>query len=414
VTLEALVGRRLMFGLPGSDLSDADVELFRETQAAGVMLYRRNFETPERLARLLTGLEDALGRRLLIATDHEGGRIIMLGRSVTIFPDNLAAGTAGEINFVHRQGLFEGRELRRLGVDVNFSPVLDVLTERYSPNIGIRSYGKDPALVARYGAARIRGMQSAGVSACAKHFPGKGHAPLDAHLALPMIGSEWSEMHATHLPPFLAAIEAGVDCIMTSHPLYPNLDPRPAMPASFSKLIVEDYLRGQVGYRGVIVSDDLEMGAIGALCPIGEATVRLFVQDTNGVAWLKYQCTAGAVVRAFALDVTVDQGVIFRVSDFLVGVSKPGAQGYGIFPASFRDGIVRLTFSILTSNREGIITAFKELGFRTRNGNPDTLLSSSTFGLALYGRKGRQSGFPAVSPLNETARQIQLVIKVEF
>ena len=159
-------------------------------------------------------------------------------------------------------------------MDVNFGPCLDVLTERYSPNIGIRSYGKDPALVSRLGAARIRGMQAGGVSACAKHFPGKGHAPVDAHLGLPVIDSDWGDMHALHLPPFMAAMEAGVDCIMTSHPLYPNLDPAPAMPASFSKLIVEDYLRGQVGYRGVIVSDDLEMGAIGALCPIGEATVR--------------------------------------------------------------------------------------------------------------------------------------------
>ena len=274
MSLESMVGSRLMFGLPGPDLTDDDVRLFRETQAAGIMLYRRNFETPARLAKLLTGLEEAVGRRILVATDHEGGRIIMLGRAVTIFPDNLAAGTAGEVNFVHRQGLIEGRELRRLGVDVNFSPVLDVLTDRYSPNIGIRSYGKDPALVARYGAARIRGLQAAGVSACAKHFPGKGHAPVDAHLGLPVIDSDWSEMHAGHLPPFLAAMEAGVDCIMTSHPLYPRLDPLPRMPATFSRLIVEEYLRGETGYRGVIVSDDLEMGAIGELCPIGEATVR--------------------------------------------------------------------------------------------------------------------------------------------
>ena len=274
MTLEALVGRRLMFGLPGPDLGEADIRLFRETHAAGVMLYRRNFETPERLHRLLTGLEEALGRRLLVATDHEGGRVIMLGRAVTIFPDNLAAATAGEATFVNRQGLFEGRELRRLGVDVNFSPVLDVLTERYSPNIGIRSYGKDPALVTRYGAARVRGLQSAGVSACAKHFPGKGHAPVDAHLGLPVIDSDWSEMHATHLPPFFAAVEAGVDCIMTSHPLYPRLDPAPNTPATFSRLIVEEYLRGEIGYRGVIVSDDLEMGAIGELCSVGEATVR--------------------------------------------------------------------------------------------------------------------------------------------
>src|SRR5260370_30025217 len=237
------------------------------------MRYRGKSEAPEGVARLLAGLEDALGRRLVVATDHEGGRVIMLGREVTIFPDNLAAGTAGEVNFVHRQGLFEGRELRRLGVDVNFSPVLDVLTDRYSPNIGIRSYGKDPALVARFGAARIRGLQAAGVSACAKHFPGKGHAPLDAHLALPTIESEWSEMHATHLPPFLAAIEAGIDCIMTSHPLYPRLDPGPRTPATFSRLIVEEFLRGESGFRGVIVSDDLEMGAIGEICPLGDATV---------------------------------------------------------------------------------------------------------------------------------------------
>jgi beta-N-acetylhexosaminidase len=274
MTLGEMVGRRLMFGLPGPDATDADIRLFRDTGAGGLILYRRNSESPERLHRLLARLEAALGRRLLVATDHEGGRIIMLGQGVTIFPDSLAAAAAGEVAFVNRQGLFEGRELRRLGVDVNFAPVLDVLTERYSPNIGIRSYGKDPALVARLGAARIRGLQSAGVSACAKHFPGKGHAPVDAHLALPVIESGWGEMHASHLVPFLAAVEAGVDCLMTSHPLYPGLDPTPRTPATFSRLIVEEYLRDQVGYRGVILSDDLEMGAVAELCPVGEAAVK--------------------------------------------------------------------------------------------------------------------------------------------
>src|SRR5262245_46363012 len=252
VDIQDLVGERLMIGLVGSTLTDSDIAVFRETRAAGLILYRRNFESTAGLATLLDCLESALGRRLLVATDHEGGRIIMLGRGVTIFPDNLAAGTAGEVAFVGRQGLFEGRELRRLGVDVSFGPVLDVLTERYSPNIGIRSSGKDPALVARYGAARIRGLQSAGVSACAKHFPGKGHASVDAHLGLPVIDSDWAEMHATHLPPFMSAIEAEVDCIMTSHPLYPRLDDTPRTPATFSRLIVEHYLRGQVGYPALI------------------------------------------------------------------------------------------------------------------------------------------------------------------
>jgi len=204
--IEDLVGERLMIGLAGPTLSDADVRLFSDTRAAGLILYRRNFESPAQLLALLTRLEEALGRRLLVATDHEGGRVVMLGRGVTIFPDNLAVGTAGEETFAARQGLVEARELRRLGVDLNLAPVLDTLTERYSPNIGIRAYGKDPAVVARLGVARIRGMQRGGLAACAKHFPGKGHSPLDAHLALPTIPSTWEEMEQVHLVPFRAAI----------------------------------------------------------------------------------------------------------------------------------------------------------------------------------------------------------------
>jgi beta-N-acetylhexosaminidase len=271
--LEALVGERLMIGLPGPVLRDEDVRLFRDTRAAGLILYRRNFETPEGLLALLDGLESALGRRLLVATDHEGGRIVMLGRGTTMFPDNLAVATAGEPAFAFRQGLIEARELRRLGVDLNLGPCLDVLTERYSPNIGIRSYGKDPVVVARYGTARIAGMHRGGLSACAKHFPGKGHSPLDAHLALPTIESTWEEMHAVHLPPFLEAMAGAIECIMTSHPVYPKLDPS-GLPATFSGVIVEDLLRGQLGFGGVIVSDDLEMGAVAEACPIAEAAVR--------------------------------------------------------------------------------------------------------------------------------------------
>ena len=271
--LRDLVGERLMIGLPGPRLGDADVDLFRETRAAGLILYRRNFESPAELRTLLTGLEGALGRRLLVATDHEGGRIVMLGAGTTIFPDNLAVGTAGEEAFAARQGLFEARELRRLGVDLNLGPVLDVLTDAYSPNIGIRSYGKDPALVARYGVARIRGMQRGGLASCPKHFPGKGHSPLDAHLRLPRIDSSWEEMEAVHLPPFREAIAAGVSCVMTSHPVYPKLDPA-NVPATFSRVIVEEHLRGRLGFEGVIVSDDLEMGAVAESCPIGEAAMR--------------------------------------------------------------------------------------------------------------------------------------------
>ncbi|MFQ5521727.1 MAG: beta-N-acetylhexosaminidase, partial [Candidatus Methylomirabilia bacterium] len=271
--LEELVGQRLMFGLPGPRLRSEDVQLFRDTHAGGLILYRRNFDSADGLVRLVAGLEEALERRLLVATDHEGGRVIMFRDAVTIFPDNLAVAT-GEPHFARRQGQSEARELRRLGIDLNLAPVVDVLTDAYSPNIGTRSYGKDPALVGRFGAARIGGMQGSGLSACAKHFPGKGHSPLDAHLRLPTIPSSWGEMRQVHLVPFVAAIEAGVHAIMTSHPLYPNLDPTPRTPATFSRRIVGEYLRGELGFTGVIVSDDLEMGAIGEISGIGEAAVK--------------------------------------------------------------------------------------------------------------------------------------------
>jgi beta-N-acetylhexosaminidase len=342
-----LVGERLMIGLAGPTLRDQDVALFRDTAAGGLILYRRNFEDPAQLRALLGALEDALGRRLLIATDHEGGRIVMLGQGTTIFPDNLAVGTAGQEAYPYRQGVIEGRELRRLGIDVNLGPCLDVLTDRYSPNIGIRSYGKDPERVARYGVARIRGMAKSGLSACAKHFPGKGHSPLDAHLKLPTIDSTWADMRAIHLPPFAAAIEAGVECVMTSHPVYPNLDPSGG-PATFSRRLVHELLREELGFRGVIVSDDLEMGAVAETCPIAEAAVRaaaaghdlLLVCHTAGAQREAARALADAY-RAGALPGAALEEAVSRVralraarkARFEAGAPQPEPAGAGLASA---------------------------------------------------------------------------------
>jgi beta-N-acetylhexosaminidase len=271
--LAELVGQRLVIGIPGTKITPEIVKHFQELQAGGLILYRINFDSPRQVRKLITDLEEALGRRLLVMADHEGGRVIMFREGVTVFPDNLAIGATGRSDYARQQGEIEAKELRRLGLDVNLAPVLDVLTEAYSPNIGIRSYGQDWRLVAEMGVARIAAMQQGGLSACAKHFPGKGHAPVDAHLGLPVINSTWEEMEAVHLQPFRRAIKAGVDVVMSSHPYYPNLDPGPRKIATFSRRIIYDYLRGELNFQGVIASDDLEMGAIKALCPIGEAGI---------------------------------------------------------------------------------------------------------------------------------------------
>lgn len=271
---EQLVGSRLVFGIPGTTITPEIVQHFKDTHAGGLILYRINYESPDQIRKLISDLENALGRRLLVCVDHEGGRVIMFGGGVTVFPSAQAIGKTGNTQLARRQGEQEGRELRRMGIDVNFAPVLDVLTEAYSPNIGIRSFGADPNLVASMGAARISAMQVEGLSACAKHFPGLGPATLDPHVNLPTIMTTWEDVERVHVVPFMRAMRTAVHSIMTSHPLYPNLDPTPKTPATFSRKIVHDYLRQKIGYKGVIFSDDLEMGAITELCPIGEAAVR--------------------------------------------------------------------------------------------------------------------------------------------
>src|ERR1035437_2561837 len=273
MTLEEQIGSRLVFGVPGTTITPEIIRHFQETHAGGLILYRINFESPDQLRQLISNLENALGRRLLVCCDHEGGRVIMFRDGITVFHSNQAIGRTANTQLARQQGEQEGRELRRLGMDVNFAPVLDVLTEAYSPNIGIRAYGADPELVAKMGAARLSAMQVEGLSACAKHFPGLGPATLDPHLKLPVIKTTWPEMEKVHLIPFARAMRTAVQSIMTSHPLYPNLDPTPKTPATFSRKIVFDYLRKGTGYKGVIFSDDLEMGAIRAICSVGEAAV---------------------------------------------------------------------------------------------------------------------------------------------
>src|ERR1700690_1155954 len=274
MTIEELIGSRLVFGIPGTTITPEIVRHFQDTHAGGLILYRINFESPDQIRKLISDLETALGRKLLVCCDHEGGRVIMFRDGITVFPSNQAIGKTGNTQLARRQGELEGRELRRLGIDVNFAPVLDVLTEAYSPNIGIRAYGADPDLVAKMGAARIAAMQVEEVSACAKHFPGLGPATLDPHLKLPVIQTTWREMEKVHLIPFARAMRTAVHSIMTSHPLYPNLDPAPKTPATFSRKIVHDYRRKGAGYKGVIFSDDLEMGAIREIGSIGEAAVK--------------------------------------------------------------------------------------------------------------------------------------------
>ncbi|MFA6317061.1 MAG: beta-N-acetylhexosaminidase [Elusimicrobiota bacterium] len=262
-------GFLFMMGVYGTKVNRETVTLLRETGAASVLLLARNIESAAQTRAYTAELVQRLGRPVLFAVDHEGGWVLRFTSGVTAFPGNAALGAAGDPRLAREVGRAMARELRALGIGLNLAPVIDVV-ERYNPGIGIRSFGPDPELVGSLGSAMIRGMQAEGLHACAKHFPGKGAASADAHVTLPTIALSRKELLAVHLKPFRRAIKDGAASIMTSHVLMPAFD---RVPATFSRRITTGLLRRDLGFGGVIISDDLCMGAVTEAGPVQAAAL---------------------------------------------------------------------------------------------------------------------------------------------
>jgi beta-N-acetylhexosaminidase len=272
--LEALIGAKLAVGLRGAEVTEQELAQLRALRIRALIVFARNLRSPPQVAALLRRLEEALEDRLLVMVDHEGGRVVRFAEGVTRFPDALTIGRSRSAEEVRQQGRVEAQELARLGIRVNLAPCVDVLMDGADPIIGERSYGSDPTRVAELAVARIEGLQSQGVAACAKHFPGLGAVPRDPHVELATIRCGWEEMERRHLVPFCAAIQAGVAMVMSSHVCYPWLGDPEGLPATFSPRLIRDLLRARERFAGVILTDDLEMGAVRGLCGLGEAAVR--------------------------------------------------------------------------------------------------------------------------------------------
>jgi Beta-glucosidase-related glycosidases len=189
-------------------------------------------------------------------------------------PGNMALGATESSELAYQQGALTAQEIKSIGFDINLAPVVDVATNPDNPGITIRSLGGDPQKVTGLAVGLIQGTQSRGVGAVVKHFPGKGEASKDAHFDLPKVDLSWDELHDIHLFPFRECIKNGVTGVMSSHVIYSNLPGVDAVPATFSSALIKEYLREKLGFKGVIFSDDLEMGAITKFFPFEEAVVK--------------------------------------------------------------------------------------------------------------------------------------------
>jgi beta-N-acetylhexosaminidase len=260
------IGELLMVGFEGVRINDELRRYIIDWKVGGVILFGRNIRDSDQVAELCGELSrlrrEVSDLPLLISVDQEGGTVARLRDGVTAFPGNLALGFAGSSDDAYLQGMIAGRELREQGINMNLAPVLDLYSNRGSRSLGLRALGADPEDVSGMGAALIKGLQAEGVLATAKHFPGKGLARVDSHEELPVIEESLEELERKDILPFKIAIAADVKAIMTSHAAYTAFEDGAILPGTISWNLMTGLLREKLDFRGILISDDLGMGAL--------------------------------------------------------------------------------------------------------------------------------------------------------
>jgi beta-N-acetylhexosaminidase len=295
-TLREMLGQMFMVGIPSTELGAEESRILANYYIGGLILFRHNLDNPRQISQLCRDLwkqkHAALGP--FIAIDQEGGRVHRLPEPFTHFPAAAVLGGARSKELAYRAGLAMAREQAAVGINLNLAPVLDVLSNPANPVIGDRSLGSDPDEVAGLGWGVVEGLRDGAIIPCGKHFPGHGDTVQDSHLELPVVTQAVDALRRVGLAPFAHACRNGIECLMTAHVLYRTLDQE--HPATLSRAIITGLLRGELGYQGVVASDDMEMKAISGRYGPEEAAL-LAVEA--GVDLLLYGHDLEAVVAAW-------------------------------------------------------------------------------------------------------------------
>jgi beta-N-acetylhexosaminidase len=300
MSLVKTCGALVIGGFPGTALPPDFEAALRQGRRGGAILFRPNLEAGTRQVAALAHAVHACSTDApaLVGIDQEGGRVARLKAPLLDIPAMRTVAAWRDPSLAERVASAVGAELAALGFTIDFAPVLDVNTCADNPVIGDRAFGDDPETCARYGAAWIRGLQSAGILACGKHFPGHGDTAKDSHVDLPVVHQPADRIRGVELTPFRAAVDAGVASMMTAHVIYTAFDS--TRPATLSPAIATD-LRREIGFTGVLISDDLEMQAIAARMPIAHAAVSAVAAGCDALlvcwSWEKQEMAVEALVR---------------------------------------------------------------------------------------------------------------------
>ncbi|MFH0787367.1 MAG: beta-N-acetylhexosaminidase [Pseudomonadota bacterium] len=283
-TLEELVGQLFMVGFEGTRFNSDLSYFLKKLHVGGVILFKRNIQDPFQLAALTRAMQEKAlegsDLPLFISIDQEGGPVTRLGPPFTQFESQSAMASSEDPEAMIRYfARTQAQELKCVGINMDLTPVLDINNRGPEGLMAARSYGSDPHFVARLGALCIRELQQAGIMACAKHFPGLGDTELDSHQDLPVQLKDKKAMETMELIPFREVIKIPTGAVMISHVQYPAYDLK--YPASLSNSIIMGLLRRELGYEGLVLSDDLEMGAIGNHYELEEALFLAFTAGTD-------------------------------------------------------------------------------------------------------------------------------------
>jgi beta-N-acetylhexosaminidase len=259
-TLHQKVAQLFVISFQGLTAGHDILSLLERYTFGGVVLYSDNCRSAVQLRTLLAELQAVSRYPLLVCTDQEGGGVVRIHDGAPSFPWEATYGLLGSADRVYQDAATTARDLRSLGLTMNLAPVVDVLTNHKSP-IGRRSYGSNPSLTAQLSAAAVRGYQQHGMASTAKHFVGLGHTSIDSHRALPTVTLTLAQLEARDFIPFRAAIAAGVSTILVAHVVLPAVD-SVYRPASLSPVVIEGVLRTRLGFKGVVMTDSLMMGAL--------------------------------------------------------------------------------------------------------------------------------------------------------
>lgn len=268
MTVEQKVGQVLLVGFDGTTLTPEFRDELARLYIGGVIYYERNVQSPSQVAQLNIALQQAAQQNgdpaLFITVDQEGGIVTRMreDKGFVEFPGQMAIGATGDTNNARRIAQAMAHDLRDLGFNMDLTPDLDVNNNPANPVIGTRSFGADPQRVAAFGTAFIDGMQGAGMLAIGKHFPGHGDTGVDSHIALPSVPYDRARLESVEFVPFKAAMQANIAGIMSAHITFPAIDPTPGLAATLSPKVLTDLIRGEMKYDGLVMTDELTMGAL--------------------------------------------------------------------------------------------------------------------------------------------------------